>query len=190
MLLNLRVHSGTLLTCSMSYFIGTEFIALIKMPNFLFGKFTIAQSEAAEHFILFMSLKGFCKISLFFHACKSTFGCGCTTWLHGHIPWEEGWGTGVGRSSSIYPNSKNLIENPEKLSESEFGKFTSMEKYTQLLFDIMNLAFSLLNKVGFCPPCQPNSLALLNYCLLNDLNSPFYAIFSLYLSLVLAHCLL
>ncbi len=103
----------------------------------------------------FLYKKVIVKNLVIFYACKCTFGGGCTTWLHGHIPWEEGWGTGVGRPSSIYPNSKNLIENPEKLSESEFGKFTSMEKHTQLLFDRMNLAFSLLNKVGFCPPVSP-----------------------------------
>ncbi len=54
---------------------------------------------------------------------------------------EGGWDTGIGRHRFIHPNSGILIENPlagkagqKNSAKIEFGKFTSMEKYTlQLL---------------------------------------------------------
>ncbi len=56
-------------------------------------------------------------------------------------PGVAGWGTSVGRSSSIYPNRRILIENPmarftgqKNLTKREFGEFTSTERYAQLLF--------------------------------------------------------
>ncbi len=40
------------------------------------------------------------------------FGGAYTVWLRGRIPWEGGWDTGVGRSSSIHLNIVILNENP------------------------------------------------------------------------------
>ncbi len=48
---------------------------------------------------------------LFMYICKHTFGDEYATWLQRHVPWEEGWDTGDGRSSSIQPNSRIAIEN-------------------------------------------------------------------------------
>jgi hypothetical protein len=53
-----------------------------------------------------------------------------------HVPWEGGWDTGVGRSSSILQNSRILIVNPpsgftdcKNLTKKEIDEHTSMEKY-------------------------------------------------------------
>jgi hypothetical protein len=62
------------------------------------------------------------------------FWGGHTTRMHGSIPREGEWDTGVGRSSYIEPNSRILIHNPlagkaaqKKLTKSQFGEFPSME---------------------------------------------------------------
>jgi hypothetical protein len=61
---------------------------------------------------------------------------GCT----GSFPQEGGWDTGVGRSSSIYPNRRIPIKrslageaSKKNLAKRELGEFTSMEKCAQLL---------------------------------------------------------
>jgi hypothetical protein len=40
------------------------------------------------------------------------------TWLCKRIPWEVGWGTGVGMFSSIKPNNRILIENLQKIHQN------------------------------------------------------------------------
>ncbi len=50
-------------------------------------------------------------ILLFSYTCKCIFGDGYATLLSGHVAQEGGWDTGVGRSSSINPNSRILFEN-------------------------------------------------------------------------------
>ncbi len=78
--------------------------------------------------------KWFCHILLILNACQDTFVGGYAAWS---APWQGGQDTGVGRSSSSYPNNGILIENPlaglKNSSKSEFGEFTSIEKYAQLL---------------------------------------------------------
>ncbi len=59
---------------------------------------------------------------------KHTFVFGYAEQLHGRPPWEGGWDTGVGRSSSIQPNSEILIEN------SLVGKTCQKNDSTKLIF--------------------------------------------------------
>jgi len=62
------------------------------------------------------------------------------------------WSPCLGRIS-ILQNSRIFKENPlvdeadqKKLAKSEFGKFTSMDKYIPLVFFPTNSPFSLLDK--------------------------------------------
>ncbi len=73
-----------------------------------------------------------------------------------HVLWEYRRDTGVVRSSSIWQNSRILIENPldgkasqKGLAKGEFGTFTLMEKYNQLIFIECNERSQLFNKPSY-----------------------------------------
>ncbi len=54
-----------------------EFITLVKMTNFTFGKFTVSQSEFAKYFVWFLSIKSdFAKFYYFLILVNVLFGVG------------------------------------------------------------------------------------------------------------------
>ncbi len=72
---------------------------------------------------------------------KCIFGGAYGAWLRRHFPQKGGWDASVSRSYSIQPNIRILIENAMTVkagqnffAKSESSKFTSVKKYTQLLF--------------------------------------------------------
>jgi hypothetical protein len=78
--------------------------------------------------------------------------------LQGHVPRWKGCDSGVGRFSSIYKNSRALIENTlsskagnRNSANSELGEFASMDKYTQLLFIKRSLQSQKFDKSSNCP---------------------------------------
>jgi len=72
------------------------------------------------------------------------------------IPWEGGWDTSVGWSSSIKSNSGILSEKllackagRKNSTKLDFGKFTSIEKLTQLLLIEHIGGIQKLNKLSY-----------------------------------------
>jgi len=60
--------------------------------------------------------------------------------LHRHITWERGWGTDLAGLAPSRQTARSLMRTlrlakaaRKKLAKSEFGNFTLMGKYTQLL---------------------------------------------------------
>ncbi len=88
--------------------IGTKFAGLVKMSNTTF-ELIVAKSEFVKLFLYFLIKSDFAE---FFDTCKSIFWDGFTMHLHGCIPPEGGWDTCVGKSSSIQPKRRIIIENP------------------------------------------------------------------------------
>ncbi len=99
----------------------------------------LPQMSLSSTFRDFLVKKWFYQNLLIFYTCKCTFGvdmpCSCTV----HIPWEGGRDTGLGRSSSIWPNSRIFIKNPlarlrpEKFSKTCFKYSLQWKNCTRLL---------------------------------------------------------
>jgi hypothetical protein len=98
--------------------VSTEFVGLVKMS--IFDELTVAKSEFQTlSVIIFLTKSDFTKFCQIFYTCKCIFGERCTMQLCRHIPKEGGWDTGVGRSRSIKPNCKILIENTLAVKASQ-----------------------------------------------------------------------
>jgi hypothetical protein len=79
--------------------IDSGIVEPLKMSNFTFNKLTVAKGEFVKLFLgVLKIISGSVK---FCYLVTNILWGEYTAWLHWHIPWEEGWGTGVNGSSSV-----------------------------------------------------------------------------------------
>ncbi len=100
----------------------------------------------SSSFYDFLYKKWFHQILLIFYNCKCIFGGGYIIWPCRRVSRERWRYAGVGRSSSIWPNSRILIENPlagsKKIDKKWFSWFHFNGKMHSTMLDWVHYAES------------------------------------------------